>query len=29
MVVFVGGLIHLGRWELFDLHDDEESWWDE
>jgi hypothetical protein len=29
IVVFVGGLVYLGRWELFDLHneDDEEGWY--
>ncbi len=30
IVVFVGGLMYLGRWELFELHDDdddEEGWY--
>lgn len=27
LVVFVGGLIYLGKWELFDLHDDNDEEW--
>lgn len=29
LVVFIGGLIYLGKWELFDLHDmdDDEGGW--
>tara|TARA_R100001443_G_scaffold41207_1_gene54627 strand:- start:199 stop:315 length:117 start_codon:yes stop_codon:yes gene_type:complete len=26
IVVFFGGLIYLGKWELLDLHDDEDDW---
>ena len=26
LVVFIGGLIYLERWELFDIHNDEEDW---
>jgi hypothetical protein len=27
LVVFVGGLIYIGKWELFNLHDDDDNDW--
>jgi len=26
LVVFIGGLIYLGKWELFNINNDDEDW---